>query len=94
MPTLSIDVTEHFDHFVNRQVSSGRYGNTSEIVGEALRLLEEKEQEGVAKLETLRLAAKRGFDEIDRGEGILLNGKEAIGKFVSTIEAEVAAKTK
>ncbi len=41
VPTHSINLTEHFDRFVERQVSSGRYSNASEIVREALRLLED-----------------------------------------------------
>jgi hypothetical protein len=34
MPTRDIDLTEHFDRFVERQVSSGRCSNASEIVPE------------------------------------------------------------
>ena len=60
MPTRNINLTEHFDHFVQRQVSSGRYSNASEIVREALRLLEEQEQVREAKLRALRQAAKQG----------------------------------
>jgi antitoxin ParD1/3/4 len=77
MPTRNINLTEHFDRFIERQVSSGRYGNASEIVREALRLLEEQEQEREAKLKTLRQAAKQGFDEIDQGKGIVLSGTKA-----------------
>ena len=44
MPTRNINLTEHFNAFVERQVSSGRYSSASEIVREALRLLEEQEQ--------------------------------------------------
>src|SRR5216683_78998 len=89
MPTRNINLTEHFDHFVERQVSSGRYSNASEIVREALRLLEEQEQEREAKLKALRLAAKQGFDEIDQGKGIVLNGKKAVNQFIMEIETEV-----
>ena len=78
MPTRNINLTEHLDHFVERQVSSGRYSNASEIVREALRLLEEQEQERKAKLTALRHAAKQGFDEIDQGKGIVLKGKKEI----------------
>ena len=92
MPTRNINLTEHFDHFVERQVSSGRYGNASEIVREALRLLEEQEQEREAKLKALRHAAKQGFDEIDQGKGIVLKGKKAINQFISEIESEVRTK--
>lgn len=92
MPTRNINLTEHFDRFVERQVSSGRYGNASEIVREALRLLEEKEHEREAKLKALRQAAKQGFDEIDQGKGIVLKGKKAIKQFITEIEAEVKAK--
>jgi antitoxin ParD1/3/4 len=92
VPTRNINLTEHFDKFVERQVSSGRYGNASEIVREALRLLEEQEQEREAKLKALRLAAKQGFDEIDQGKGIVLKGKKAISRFIADVEAEARPK--
>jgi antitoxin ParD1/3/4 len=92
MPTRNINLTEHFDHFVQRQISSGRYSNASEIVREALRLLEEEEQEREAKVKALRQAAKQGFDEIDQGKGIVLKGKKAIGRFIADIEADVRTK--
>jgi antitoxin ParD1/3/4 len=78
VPTRNINLTDHLDHFVERQVASGRYSNASEIIREALRLLEEQEQERKAKLKALRQAAKMGFDEIDQGKGIVLKGKKAI----------------
>jgi antitoxin ParD1/3/4 len=86
---LSLWSTLHLDNFVARQVASGRYSNASEIVREALRLLEQQEQEQKAKLNALRLAAKQGFDEIDQGEGIVVKGKKEITQFIESIEAEV-----
>jgi antitoxin ParD1/3/4 len=92
MPTRNINLTDYFDHFVERQVSSGRYSNASEIVREALRLLEEQEQERQAKLAALRQAAKQGFDEIDQGQGIVLRGKNAVKEFISSVQTELKAK--
>jgi antitoxin ParD1/3/4 len=94
MPTRNINLTEHFDQFVERQVSSGRYSNASEIVREGLRLLEVQEQERQAKLRALRRAAREGFDEIDQGKGIVLKGKRALDRFFKEIEHEVRAKTR
>jgi antitoxin ParD1/3/4 len=92
MPTRNINLTEHFDHFVQRQVSSGRYSNASELVREGLRLLEKQEQEREAKLQALQRAAKQGFDEIDQGKGIVLKGKNALNRFFREIEREVTRK--
>ena len=89
MPTRNINLTDHFDRFVERQVSSGRYSNASEIVRDALRLLEEQQQEREVKLKALRQAAKQGFDEIDQGKGIVLKGKTAIRRWIAESEAEV-----
>ena len=89
MPTRNINLTDHFDRFVDLQISSGRYSNASEIVRDALRLLEEEGKERQAKLKALRQAAKQGFDEIDQGKGIALKGKNAIAKFIREIEADV-----
>ena len=92
MPTRNINLTDRLDRFVERQVSSGRYSNASEIVRDALRLLEEQEQDREAKLKALRRAAGQGFDEIDQGQGIVLKGKNAISRFVAELEAEVKTK--
>ena len=92
MPTRNINLTDYFDQFVERQVSSGRYSNASEIVREALRLLEEQEQERTAKLKALRRAAKQGFAEIDQGSGIVMKNKKDLDRFFQEIEGEVLAK--
>jgi Arc/MetJ-type ribon-helix-helix transcriptional regulator len=61
-------------------------------VRDALRLLEECEQERQAKLKVLRQSAKQGFDEIDQGLGIVLKRKKAIRDFISDIETEVGKR--
>ena len=94
MPTRNINLTEHCDGFVERQLSSGRYSNASEIVRAALRLLEEHDQEREAKLKVLRRAAKEGFDEIDQGQGIVLQGRKALNRLFEDIEVEVRARPK
>lgn len=92
MPTRNINLTGHLDRFVEHQVSSGHYGNASEIVREALRLLEREEQERQVKLKALRRAARQGFDEINQGRGIVLEGKKAVKQFITEIEAEFRSR--
>jgi antitoxin ParD1/3/4 len=85
MPTRNINLTDHLDRFIERGVATGRYGNASEIVREALRLLEQREQEGARKLQALRKAARAGFDEIDQGQGIVLKDDKALDTFLEDL---------
>ena len=89
MPTRNINLTVELDKFVERHLKSGRYGNASEIVREALRLLEEKEREHEAKLKALRKSAQEGFDEIDQGKGLVLKSKKEIERLIKGIADEV-----
>ena len=66
MATRNVALTDHFDRFIEDAVTSGRFSDASEVVSEALRLLEEREAEYQAKVEWLRAAAKKGFDAFDR----------------------------
>jgi antitoxin ParD1/3/4 len=60
-------VGDHFEQFIKRQVEGGRYASASDVVRDALRLLEEEEQRRAAALEALRSEVKKGLDS---GEGL------------------------
>ncbi len=82
MPTRNIKLTERLDRFVETRVTSGRYGNASEVVREGLRLLEQREQEEKAKLTWLRSAVREGLDQIDRGEGLEFHSIEDLERHI------------
>ncbi len=92
MPTRNVNLTEHFDRFIENGVTSGRFSNASEVVREGLRLLEQREQEDKAKIEWLRAAAKEGFDAIDRGEGIEFESMDDLEAYIHQIGKEVSAE--
>jgi antitoxin ParD1/3/4 len=91
MPTRNVNLTEHFDRFIDDGITSGRFRNASEIVREGLRLLEQREQEDRAKLEWLRAAAKEAFDQLDRGEGIEFESMNDLAAYIDQIGEEVSA---
>lgn len=91
MPTRNVNLTDHFDRFIEAGVRSGRFSN-SEVVREGLRLLEQREQEDKAKLEWLRAAAQEGFDAIERGDYVTLRSPREIEEFVRQIGEEVSAE--
>jgi antitoxin ParD1/3/4 len=92
MPTRNVNLTEHFDRFIETGITSGRFSNASEVVREGLRLLEQREQEDKAKLEWLRAAAKEGFDAADRGDYVTLRSDQEIDDFVDQARREVSKK--
>lgn len=59
----SVYLGEHFERFAARMVQSGRYNNTSELVREGLRIVEERERRLAAldaSLERSRTDAEAG----------------------------------
>ncbi len=92
MPTRNVNLTEHFDSFIETGITSGRFSNASEVVREGLRLLEQREQEDRAKIEWLRAAAREGFDAIDRGDYVTLNSEEELDALFDQIHEEVSAE--
>ena len=54
--------------FRQGQVSAGRYASSSEVVREALRLMEKVEQQEAEKLSFLRKAWQEGIDSGAAGE--------------------------
>lgn len=68
MPTRNINLTDRLDRFVETNVTTGRYQNASEVVRDALRLLQQRHQEDMLKLRRLRKAIQQGEDALACGD--------------------------
>jgi antitoxin ParD1/3/4 len=59
----SYSLGKHFEAFVEAQLASGRYNNASEVLRDALRMMEERER----RLAALDVAIERGVGEVQAG---------------------------
>eukprot|EP01033_Poteriospumella_lacustris_P023288 gene23288-17669_t len=73
----SYSLGQHFEAFVQQQLVSGRYNNASEVIRDALRLMEDRDrrllaldesiERGVADLKDGRIqSAEKVFDRIEK----------------------------
>jgi antitoxin ParD1/3/4 len=67
---MNVSLTPELERFVQEKVHSGRYTSASEVVREALRLLEALEKVRAAQLAEFREESERRLASLDRGEGI------------------------
>jgi antitoxin ParD1/3/4 len=59
---MNINLTPHLEGMVRQKVESGLYTSASEVVREALRLMDEQDNLRAAKLEQLRQDIRAGID--------------------------------
>jgi len=67
VPTRNVVLSEHQQQLVETLVQSGRYQNASEVLREGLRLIEDRERVGEAKLKALKQAARQGWADVAAG---------------------------
>ena len=65
---MNVSLTPELEKFVADKVASGRYTSASEVVREALRLLEEHERSRAAQLEEFNRELRRRIESANRGE--------------------------
>lgn len=59
---MNISLTPHLEGLVKGKVDSGLYNSASEVMREALRLLEERDQLRELRLDELRREIQKGID--------------------------------
>ena len=59
---MNVNLTPQLEEMVRQKVSSGLYSSASEVVREALRLMNEQDHLRAAKLEQLRQDIRAGMD--------------------------------
>lgn len=62
---MNISLNPHFEELVKAKVDSGLYNSVSEVVREALRLLEERDQLRALRMDELQREIQKGIDSGD-----------------------------
>lgn len=76
---MHVSLTPELEARIKTKVESGLYNNASEVIREALRFMDAHE-EWVNEIKTalLRKQLKAGADQIDAGEGVAVESKDAL----------------
>ncbi len=83
---MHVSLTDYLAEYVREKVESGRYNNASEVVREALRLLEQQDELRQIKLDRLREAIQLGDRQASQGEF----GTRSIDEIIADNEAAAA----
>lgn len=67
---MNVHLTPELEQLVQTKVKSGRYNSASEVVREALRLFEERDQLLELRKEAIRQQIDEGWISLRRGEGV------------------------
>ena len=67
---MNVSLTAELEKFVSTKVESGRYNSASEVVREALRLLEEHDNARAVQLAGFNQELGRRLETLDRGSHV------------------------
>lgn len=67
---MNVSLTDELEKFVSAKVESGRYNSASEVVREALRLLEEHDHARAVQLAGFNQELSRRLNTLDRGQHV------------------------
>ncbi|WP_290523049.1 type II toxin-antitoxin system ParD family antitoxin [Alcanivorax sp.] len=85
---MHISLTPELESRIKAKVESGLYNNASEVIREALRFMDTHEDWiHEIKLARLREQLKVGTDQLDQGQGILIESKSALDTLFDDIKA-------
>lgn len=77
---MNVSLTPELEQLIHKKVDSGLYLSASEVVREALRLLEERDALQAIKFQELRKQIQIGIDQADRGEVAPLDVQGTLAK--------------
>ena len=82
---MNVSLTPALEKLIQTKVSTGLYNSASEVIREALRLLDEQDRLRRIRLGDLKQEIAIGINQADRGE--LVDGKEVFQKLRSKNKA-------
>jgi antitoxin ParD1/3/4 len=67
---MNVSLTPELEQLVQRKVETGRYTSASEVVREALRLMEARDQMQALEMEDVRARIAAGMASLRAGKGV------------------------
>jgi antitoxin ParD1/3/4 len=92
MPTRNVNLTDHYDQFVQELVASGKFKNASEVMRAGLHLLEQRTCEERQKIALLRALVDDGFEALDQGRGIVVDTEAKLSRRIAAIGRRAAKR--
>jgi antitoxin ParD1/3/4 len=83
---MNVSLTPELETLINNKVKSGLYNSASEVVREALRLLEEQDRIREIRLEDLRREVMKGVEDLRAGRYTTLETKEDFEQLAEDIK--------
>lgn len=87
---MNVNLTPELEQLVHDKVQTGRYNSASEVVREALRLMEERDQLKAMQKEELRKKIAVGLKSLDEGKGV--DGEAVFARLEAELDAEIQAE--
>jgi antitoxin ParD1/3/4 len=82
---MHVSLTPKLEELIREKVESGLYNNASEVVREALRLMQEHDEVRRLKLERLREELAKGEADLAAGHITTLSGDDEIQEFFARL---------
>jgi len=67
---MNVSLTPELEHWVDEKVRTGRYASASEVIREALRLLEQQELARKRQLVQVREKIDRALEQLEQGKAL------------------------
>ena len=87
---MNVSLTPELEQMVQGKVQTGRYNSASEVVREALRLMDERDRMKEMHKEELRKKIAAGLKSLEEGKGI--DGEEFFAQMNAELDEEIRAE--
>lgn len=70
---MNISLTPYLEGYIKQKVATGMYNSVSEVIREAIRLMEDQDSLQKMKLEALKVEINKGLESLKSGKGKVLD---------------------
>lgn len=82
---MNVTIPKGLEELVRQKVEEGRYSNEDEVVADALRLMQARDEVSAIKRARLQDAIDRGYEDIAAGKVISVESDDQIDAFFADL---------